>query len=334
MGGLFSTKFKMQEGVPGQDGIAMETFRKLHFAPHDVDVLFDAFHDMDADKSHYIRRDEFCAYFYMEKTPLTIKMTKMMDTEGHGCLDFLEMVALLWDFLSRDPKSLGSFAFHLIDETRKGFLTRAEVTELVELLHHTTASKHKGVNKIIADICTNKIDAQSFHDYCFSHEEVCWSLIGVQNSLRERILGKSFWEEMTHRRSRYVEQMKVDYIFELLDNVNTKRAKLRKKAKRDEKKRRRSSIVEFIFDKNSSRNGDGTRGKIPTKQRAARRESVAQVAIGMIRKKPKPGAKKNRKKKQQQVKSIKVNSVMPKAGAKIARISPTEHSQEDTSRLD
>jgi hypothetical protein len=49
MGCLWSKEFKVKEGVPGQDGVAMETFRKLHLMPKDIDALFTAFYDMDAD---------------------------------------------------------------------------------------------------------------------------------------------------------------------------------------------------------------------------------------------------------------------------------------------
>jgi hypothetical protein len=195
-------------------------------------------------------RDEFCAYFYLEKTPLTVRMVKMMDVEDRGCLSFLEMVGLLWDFLSRDPKSLGSFAFHLFDQKNKGYISKAEVTELIEMLHHTTAAKHKAVNKIIADFCKKSVDVQTFHDYCHSHEEVCLSLFGLQHSLRERILGNRFWEEMTLRRSKKPAQMKVTYMQDLLSEYIVASGNHKKRMKKLDKKannnRRRSSLMQLF----------------------------------------------------------------------------------------
>lgn len=176
--------------------------------------------------SHLIRRDEFCAYFNLEKSPITVKMVKMMQSEHDGCLNFSEMVGLLWDFLSRDPHALGSFAFHLFDKNKNGFLCSEEITEMVECLHHTSASKHKGIKKITADMCGDKreINVATFHEYCRKHDEVCLLLLGLQNTLREQILGKSFWEDITRKRSENSEQLAADYIQSMYANMRATKA--------------------------------------------------------------------------------------------------------------
>ena len=165
---------------------------------------------------------------------MTVKMVKMMDTEHNGGLNFCEMVGLMWDFLSRGPHDLGSFAFYLLDEDITGVLSAAEVTELVELLHHTTPNKHnKGVKKIIADLFDkmvhNKIQVAAFHNYCKQHDEVCLLLFGLQNSLRERMFGVSFWEEMAKRRESDPAQMKAAYIMRLYVKMKAEKAKRAKK---------------------------------------------------------------------------------------------------------
>ena len=53
------------------------------------------------------------------------------------------MVCLIWDFLSRDPTSLGSFVFYLFDRKGVDFLEREELTELITVVHHTKLSKFK-----------------------------------------------------------------------------------------------------------------------------------------------------------------------------------------------
>jgi Ca2+-binding EF-hand superfamily protein len=167
--------------------------------------------------SHHIRTDEFCAYFKLEEDAIAVKMVNSMHTLEKRCLNFCEMVGLVWDFLSRDPRSLGSFAFYLFDNNKNGCLCREEVTELVESLHHTTAAKHKGVSKIVSDMIGNEveIDVSDFHKYCKKHDEVCLLLFGLQTSLRERILGTPFWKAISKRRCNNEEQMDANYIRDL-----------------------------------------------------------------------------------------------------------------------
>jgi hypothetical protein len=184
-------------------------------------------------------------------------MVKMMDTEHHGCLDFSEMVALLWDFLSRDTKSLGSFAFHLIDEKNTGMLNADEVTGLIEMLHHTTTAKSKAVKNMVAAIVNkmtrSTIDVETFHEYCQVHDEVCLSLFGLQNSLRERILGLNFWGDIVLKRNQDEEQVKPNYVQSLFASVKEeKELKLKgevesSKAKREKRDRRRSSLIGLFF---------------------------------------------------------------------------------------
>jgi hypothetical protein len=153
-------------------------------------------------------------------------MVKSMHTMVEGRLDFCEMVGLLWDFLSRDPRSMGSFAFYLFDKNKNGSLCRKEVTDLVESIHHTTASRHKGVLKMVQEMMDYAIDIDinTFHTYCQKHDEVCLSLLGLQNSFRENILGTSFWNSMSKKR--YGEQLTANYIRDLFWNVKEQREEL------------------------------------------------------------------------------------------------------------
>ena len=153
-------------------------------------------------------------------------MMKMMTTDHHNCLNFCEMVGLVWDFLSRDPHALGSFAFYMFDTNKNGYLCPDEITELVECLHHTTAAKHRGVKKITADMCGKKseIDVDAFHKYCSQHDEVCMLLFGFQNTLWESILGKSFWDNITQRRCSCPEQLTADYVQNLFLDMRAAQA--------------------------------------------------------------------------------------------------------------
>ena len=49
MGCGYSKHFLVDEDVPGQDSLANEIFKQLHLTQNDVDILYTAFCDMDAD---------------------------------------------------------------------------------------------------------------------------------------------------------------------------------------------------------------------------------------------------------------------------------------------
>mmetsp|Transcript_25131 Transcript_25131/g.42426 ORF Transcript_25131/g.42426 Transcript_25131/m.42426 type:complete len:339 (-) Transcript_25131:272-1288(-) len=313
MGCGSSTTFKVKEGIPGQDKYAMEAFRRFHLSDKDIHKMYAAFIDMDADTSRYIRRDEFCAYFHVETTPVIVKMVKMMDTEQHGCLDFCEMVALLWDFLSRDTKSLGSFAFHLFDTKNDGVLSIAEVTRLIEMLHHTTMAKSKIVKKVVDDLVKHvdgvaRISVQTFHEYCQVHEDVCLSLFGLQHNLRERILGDHFWDVIVENRKKDKEQLSLNYIQDVL--AETKAQKIKDAMEMEEKEedksgkknnkngRRRSSYIGHFFEKGV---GSGKRPeayRIPQQKRITRQNSHGKDPPNLAHKKAnRAGSSKKRHKK-------------------------------------
>lgn len=169
--------------------------------------------------------DGFCAYFNVEVDTIAVKMVQSMHTMIPNCLNFCEMVGLLWDFLTRDPQSLGSFAFYLFDTGKNGTMDRKDVTSLVESLHHTTASKHSGVLKIVQEMMNYsiEIDIYDFHKYCRKHDKVCMLLVGFQTTLQEGILGKSIWKSLSKSRCRCNNQLNASYIRDLFKQVKTKR---------------------------------------------------------------------------------------------------------------
>lgn len=309
MGCAYSVEFVVNEEVSGQDSNALSLLQQLHLTKKDIDILFTAFCDMDADSSHYIRRDEFCAYFKLEKTPITVKLVKLMDTDHHGYLNFCEMVGLLWDFLSRDPHNLGSFVFHLFDQSRTGYLSKEEAKDMIEQLHHASADNHKGVKKIIDNLhhhMGDKIDVEELHEFCKKHDEVCLSLYGLQNTLRECLLGKHYWEKLMEKRNNDKEQLKPDYIQQLFSTMKPKRQKKKANADAhniaekhlkpetvDDQEKRRSSIMYHFFAKDKKPRPSTL---VPEKQRPPRRNSLGIIAPQLIHKNPrKKTHKKNHK---------------------------------------
>ena len=83
-----SREFQLNEDIPGQDSIAVETFELLELSESDINCFWRAFIDMDADDSGTIRADEFFAYFHIENTTLNSKIFMTMDSDHSGYLNF------------------------------------------------------------------------------------------------------------------------------------------------------------------------------------------------------------------------------------------------------
>jgi Ca2+-binding EF-hand superfamily protein len=59
----------------------------------EVNKLYEAYLDIDADGSGFIRADEFRAYFKIEPTRFNNKLFGSFDADGNGYLNFMEFVA-------------------------------------------------------------------------------------------------------------------------------------------------------------------------------------------------------------------------------------------------
>lgn len=100
MGLCVSTEvvFIPNDDIPGQDGVAVKVFEQLMLSTMDINKLYEAFLDMDADGSGFIRADEFRAYFKIEATRFNDKLFCSFDADSSGHLNFMEFVAAVRTF--------------------------------------------------------------------------------------------------------------------------------------------------------------------------------------------------------------------------------------------
>ena len=113
-----SRTFRVQSSVSGQDEEAMKVFEDLFLTQSDLNLLFNAFCDIDADDSGVIRSDELFAYLCIESTQFNKKLFAFFDEKQTGYLNFLEFVVVIWNFLTFDSSEFGRFAFFLFDDIR------------------------------------------------------------------------------------------------------------------------------------------------------------------------------------------------------------------------
>ncbi len=138
MGCIFTKrKFVVNSSVEGQDESALEVFQTLGLSDRDIDLLYTAFWDIDADSSGLIRPLELFNYFEVEETVFINHIFTLFD-EGkgllikrHSCFDgaiidksgminFMEFVCTLWNLLTLPESDFGSLAYLIKDSTADG----------------------------------------------------------------------------------------------------------------------------------------------------------------------------------------------------------------------
>ncbi len=86
MGCIFTKrKLVVNSSVEGQDESALEVFQTLGLSDRDIDLLYTAFWDIDADSSGLIRPLELFNYFEVEETVFINHIFTLFD-EGKGLL--------------------------------------------------------------------------------------------------------------------------------------------------------------------------------------------------------------------------------------------------------
>jgi Ca2+-binding EF-hand superfamily protein len=95
--GCANVKFEPDEDIPGQDQLALTVFNKLKITDREIDLLYTAFLDIDADTSGFIRYDEFRKYFQLEKTSFNDLLFNLFDTDDSDYINFFEFVCLVSD---------------------------------------------------------------------------------------------------------------------------------------------------------------------------------------------------------------------------------------------
>lgn len=206
----------------------------------------------------------------------------------------------MWNFLGMDPNFLGALVFYIFDEDQTNSLEYDEIRTLVETIHHKSG-KSAAVKKLIESIMQNhsRVSVEYFTKCCREMSSLCAPLIGMQQSLREKVIGVSFWMEITAKRGQDPIKSRPNFIKVLTDSIAEK--KLQKaigevelkrlkeeqdkaeaaKKKRNKGKRRRSSYLVQYFTGDSP-NEKKPQVQLPAKPRA-RRSSITLLKPSLLK---------------------------------------------------
>ncbi len=210
--------FSVDEDIPGQDAASLALFRKLGLSRYEIQLFFNAFNAVDADRSGTLDEFEFGdavgdlqpggAEAFGE-SELTGKLFGSFDldhsTQSEG-LDFKEFVVSIWNYATYSQSELSRFAFFNLCELDP-HTNLLDYQQAKDYLRHfsrggdekTEASLQKACQQMDVD-ADGHIDMDEFVKWTSKHPASILPLIRAQTQLQTNILGKAFWKRQLAKR--------------------------------------------------------------------------------------------------------------------------------------
>eukprot|EP00937_MAST-01D_sp_MAST-1D-sp2_P004992 g4992.t1 len=211
--------FSLDESVPGQGVAAAKTFRSLQMDEVMVQRFFNKFNEIDHHGRGEVDLDDFYGYFNINRSPFGDRVFRMLDSDSSGTIDFREFVACVWNFCTYQMATFLEFAFRMYDLDNSGQLEMEELRDLVEEVYGDMMANNVRVQRILDKIDTDGDGVVSFAEFAeFNrvYPALLLPAFSMQNEIRRRCFGETFWRTEYHRRLLMTDGRTRD-IFDLLD---------------------------------------------------------------------------------------------------------------------
>lgn len=182
--------------------------QKLDLSEKVIEKFLKLFKSIDKDKGGAIEIDEFNAYFRLPHSPFASRAFNAMDRDGSKQIDFREFVSCIWNFCSLTKSGLMVFAFLLYDADLSKSLERGELALLLRDVWGEHWQSNPRAMYLLAKIDADDSGEVSLPEWlmaCKKHPLLLAPAFKVQNCLRQRSFGASFWEKVAQSRSQSVE---------------------------------------------------------------------------------------------------------------------------------
>ncbi|GMI17626.1 hypothetical protein TrLO_g4447 [Triparma laevis f. longispina] len=217
--------FVPNDTVPGQDECAMLDFKKLQIPVDDINRLFGCFLEIDTDGSGEISLDEFYAHFELKRSIFSDMAFSLMDEDKSGEIDFREFILTLWNFCSYDFKELCRFAFFLFDSDESGKLESEEVTDMVKSVYGEHFADDERVKRVLDCLDANGDGEVSISEWIMFNKKyplLLFPAYQMQGKLREKVIGKWWWDIMQQNRADNFKNANIYDILEKIEEENIK----------------------------------------------------------------------------------------------------------------
>lgn len=207
--------------------VMLEEFYNMGFSKANIDTMYTFFVSMDADQSHEISLHEFLRAMGVEATPFMKSVFGVMDMDGSGELNFLELMCSLWNFLCNDERTLGSFIYLTVPKNesneRTGRVAFQQVADVIRGIHY---SKTDANEKAIDDALTKfkrsyhaDISAEELEMYIYENQSILTPILNAQLKMRQISLGVEEWHRLLKYRRKSRELVDFKYPLVLRNKV-------------------------------------------------------------------------------------------------------------------
>ncbi len=182
------------------------SFDFLQLTDREVRDLLKLFREVDKDESGNISIMEFLNFFEFDRTKFTIRAFSLFDEDKSGELNFREFVISIWNYCTINKKGLTEFAFQLYDMDSSGVIDEEEMVTIVKELYGANYKNNEMAVKIMTKIknCDGledtRIIKEKFVNFSDRHPAMLFPAFKLQLDMRERILGKNWWEKVERKK--------------------------------------------------------------------------------------------------------------------------------------
>lgn len=216
MGCTITSEFRVDDGVFGRSQLSANLLHNLGFSNKHLDILYTAFADIDANESGAVRINEVLKYFGIDNTKYMRVVFGQFEKDGCGCLNFLEFVVSIWNFLTIADFLLGQFTFELCENKVGGMIQSEDVIGIIDELYSNIGDgkKKKMAFDMIAKLKANRetFSQSTYKQYLAAHKSALFPLESIHTSLRVNIIGETYWQLQTEARTKVsgsIEQMAI-----------------------------------------------------------------------------------------------------------------------------
>lgn len=217
MGCTVSYSYTVDQTIVGRNQDCTDLLISLSLEQADLNILFTAFTDIDADDSGTIRYDELFAYFHIEPTKFNETVFGYCDIDHRGYLTFLDFVIGIWLFLTVDQHELGGYAFILFDMDCTGSLDSEEIINLIHIIHNKTTIQSQATLVVLEQLKQSKevFTCEKFQYWTRTHLSLLEPIQTLQLNLRKNLIGNSYWDAKTEYRKMHPEYTHLSYVYNL-----------------------------------------------------------------------------------------------------------------------
>ena len=172
-------------------------------------VLQKVFESLDADRNRRASVVEFLMHLDVERSPLTLKIFSIFDSDGDGSVDFREFVVSLFQFCSLSPLGLLDLCFKLYAK-RYGdniyLLKRDDIASLLDAMYGTDQHKRarqrrERTRDHLLSLCVcGELHLDGWSAWVQRNPNAARPLITVQQQMRDTCGGHKFWSKIADRR--------------------------------------------------------------------------------------------------------------------------------------